>query len=164
MSRVAWYDVLQIAGVAAFTVGGAALSVVDLRSHRLPDRLVLATGGLVVGLFVAAAWTSGDLAALGRAGLGAILVCAAFFALALVRPGDLGLGDVKLAALVGFVSAWGGWSVVALALFGTFALAGGVAGALLLTGRGTRRTQLPLGPFMIASTLVAVGMGEAMGW
>lgn len=164
MAGVAWHDVLQIAGVAAFAVGGTALSVADLRSHRLPDRLVFATGGLVAGFFVAAALTSGDLASFRRAVVAAFLLCAAYFALALARPDELGFGDVKLAAVVGFVSGWFGWSALALATVGTFVLSGGVAGALLLTRRATRRTQRPLGPFMIAATLVAVGMAQPLGW
>jgi leader peptidase (prepilin peptidase)/N-methyltransferase len=66
------------------------------------------------------------------------------------------MGDVKLAALVGFVLGWAGWSTWLLG-FAAGILLGGVAAAIVLIARrsGPRGT-LPYGPAMVAGALVAL--------
>jgi leader peptidase (prepilin peptidase)/N-methyltransferase len=80
----------------------------------------------------------------------------------MLRPADLGLGDVKLAAVVGLVTGWLGWGIAVVAAFLGFLL-GGLAGvALVLAGRAGRRTAIPFGPFMLAGALVAVAQGGTL--
>src|SRR4051812_23430190 len=81
---------------AAFLYLGAisiALALIDLDTHRLPNRIVLP--GYVVGIVLlgAAALVLGDLGLLARAviGMGAMFIL--YLALALVRPGAMGFGD-----------------------------------------------------------------------
>ncbi|MGN6501566.1 MAG: prepilin peptidase [Pseudolysinimonas sp.] len=119
-----------------------ALVRTDLRERRLPNRIVLP--GIVVGL-IAAALQPGLmplLAALGYAGL--LLV----FALA----GGVGMGDVKLAALIGL-----GCPAAGVALGAPIAafLLGGAAASVALVRRG-RRARIPFGPAMLAGYWVAL--------
>lgn len=153
------------ADLAAFlTVGtlGVALAFVDLRVRRLPDVL---TGAMLVGaglLLGVAALAEGHLGDYARSWAGAAALFASFLALALLRPTDLGLGDVKLAAPVGLALAWLGWGHLLLGAFLGF-LAGGLAGAaIMLTGRGSRRSSLPFGPSMLLGALVAVVWGRPL--
>jgi leader peptidase (prepilin peptidase)/N-methyltransferase len=79
--------------------------------------------------------------------------------LAWVRPADLGLGDVKLAGVLGLVLGWQGWGVVVVGAFLGFLL-GGLAGiGLMLAGRADRRTAIPFGPLLLFGALVAVAWG-----
>lgn len=135
---------------------GVAMGYVDLREHRLPDWLTFpALAGAGVLLAVAAALT-GEWAAYGRAWLAAATSVAFYFALALIRPSDLGFGDVKLAASLGLLLGWVGWTTAALGVFLAF-LAGGLVGiVLLVAGRATRRTSLPFGPPMLVGALAAL--------
>jgi leader peptidase (prepilin peptidase) / N-methyltransferase len=137
---------------------GVALGYVDVREHRLPDALVaaaLAAGGLL--LAIAAALTSW--APYGRAWITAVVMFLAFLGLAVLRPADLGMGDVKLAGVLGLMLGWLGWSVAVLGSFLGF-LVGGLAGVLLLlAGRAGRRTPIPFGPFMLLGALVAITAG-----
>jgi leader peptidase (prepilin peptidase)/N-methyltransferase len=75
----------------------------------------------------------------------------------------MGLGDVKLAASLGTLLAWFGWRTLIAGGFAGFLLAGLFSVALILSGRATRKQQIPFGPFMITGTfliiLVAPGVG-----
>jgi leader peptidase (prepilin peptidase) / N-methyltransferase len=133
---------LSTAGlIAAFTtVVLVVLSVIDFDSHRLPNLIVLPSASLVLVARLASApehWK----AWIG-AGFGAF---ACLLVLALVYPAGLGMGDVKLALLLG--AALGGAVLPAL-FVGT--LAAGVAGLVVLArnGLGARRRALPFGPFL----------------
>jgi leader peptidase (prepilin peptidase) / N-methyltransferase len=138
---------------------GVALAYVDLREHRLPDPLVaaaLAAGG---GLLAAAAVLTGSWAAYGRGWLVAAVMFLFYLGLAMVRPADLGMGDVKLAGVIGLMLGWLGWPSAVLGAFLGF-LFGGLAGlALLLLGRAGRRTPIPFGPFMLLGAIVAIAAG-----
>jgi len=163
-------------GVLAATVGwapelpaylwvgalGVAMAYVDLREHRLPDPLTVAA--LVGGgsLLAVAAAATGAWGAYGRAWLAAMAMFAAFLALALLRPADLGLGDVKLAGVLGLVLGWQGWGFVVVGAFLGF-LFGGLTGVgLMLVGRAGRRSSIPFGPFMLLGALVAVAWGRPL--
>ena len=133
---------LSAAGlIAAFTCGVlVVLSVIDFESHRLPNKIVLPSAAVVLVARLVSApehW---------QAWLGAGLCAFAFFLVfALIYPAGLGMGDVKLALLLGF--ALGGAVLPALAI-GT--LAGGAAGIVLLArdGAKARRRAIPFGPFL----------------
>jgi leader peptidase (prepilin peptidase) / N-methyltransferase len=141
---------------------GVAMAYVDLRERRLPDPLT-SSALLACGLLLAvAAVIDGNWNAYGRAWLAALAMFAAYLVLAMLRPADLGLGDVKLAAVIGLMTGWLGWGIAVVATFLAFVL-GGLAGiALMLVGRAGRRTAIPFGPFMLAGALVAVAWGEPM--
>jgi leader peptidase (prepilin peptidase)/N-methyltransferase len=135
--------------IAAFT--GAVLvvlSVIDLESHRLPNRIVLPSAALVLVARLAtepehwAAWVG--------AGAGAF---ACLLALGLAYPAGLGMGDVKLALLLG--AALGGAVLTALFL-GT--LAAGLAGLVLLVrdGREARRRAIAFGPYLAFGAIVTL--------
>ncbi|HEY0637341.1 MAG TPA: A24 family peptidase [Pseudonocardiaceae bacterium] len=146
----------EVAAFAVLAVLGVLLSVVDLTVRRLPDRVTLPAYPLVFGLLTVAAVAGDDPGALLRSALGGLVLAAAYLALALLRPGHLGGGDVKLAGLLGLALGWLGWHAL---LWGTtlaFVLFALVGLALLATRRITARSHLPFGPFMLAATLLTV--------
>ena len=75
----------------------------------------------------------------------------------LVYPQGMGLGDVKLAALVGLVV---GFPLVLLALFLSFVLGGAVGAAALLSRRVGMKDALPFAPFLVLGGMVALLCGE----
>lgn len=154
-----------VAELAAYLLVGAlgvAMAYVDVREHRLPDWLTYpAFAGAAVLLAVAAA-VSGGWAAFGRAGLAALALVLVFLALALIRPGELGLGDVKLAGSLGMLLGWIGWAHVVLGGFLGFLFGGVYSLALVLARRAGRRSQVPFGPFLLGGALVAVVWGDPL--
>jgi leader peptidase (prepilin peptidase) / N-methyltransferase len=134
--------------VAFFAATLVVLSIVDLRTRRLPNRIVLPAAIAVLAAHIAISpdraveWIAASLGAFG------VLLAAA-----LIYPGGLGMGDVKLALLLGAAL---GWAVVtALAIgFVVAALAGTLL--LLLHGWSARKATLPLGPFLAFGGVAAL--------
>jgi leader peptidase (prepilin peptidase)/N-methyltransferase len=142
--------------VVVAAAAGAALWVVDVRTHRLPDAITSPATALVVALLAVAALTTADGAALVRALVGAAALGGLYLLLHLVHRAGLGLGDVKLAPLVGLLTAWAGWSTWLAALVLPFVVGGVVALGLVSARRATRSTALAFGPFMLAGAALAL--------
>ncbi|HEX4817884.1 MAG TPA: A24 family peptidase [Nonomuraea sp.] len=125
-----------------FAVIGVALAVVDWRTTTLPDAITLPAYPVTALALV----PTGELP---RALAGGAALAALYGLLWFVRPDAMGLGDVKLAGLIGMAAAALGWPAWVVAAFGGQLLGALYALALLATGRGTRRTEFPFGPFML---------------
>lgn len=143
-----------------FAAIAVALALIDLDVHRLPNAIVLPAYPALAALVALDAHPDRLL----RAGLGAVALFAFFLAVAVAAPGAMGFGDVKLAGVVGGMTAYLSWGAFLVAAFGAFLL-GAVAGVLLIAGgRARRRTAVPFGPFMLlaawASILGASGLGQ----
>jgi leader peptidase (prepilin peptidase)/N-methyltransferase len=133
-------------------VWALVLAVIDLEVLRLPDRLVLPAYPVVVLLLALAAVLTGDAGALLRALACAGLAVACFLLAALLSPGSggLGLGDVKLAGVLGALLGWLGWREAAFGLLGGFVVGAAVSLLLLALRRVDRQGSLPFGPSMLA--------------
>ena len=134
---------------SALAAALVALSVIDLRRFRLPDRLTLplAAAGL------AAAALAGGLEAALLHGLAAVLGFLVLYGVDRIylrvrgRHG-LGLGDAKLFAAAG---AWVGLDGLASVLLAASVLGlAGVAAATLAGRTFTATTALPFGPLLAA--------------
>jgi leader peptidase (prepilin peptidase)/N-methyltransferase len=136
---------------------GVLLALVDLRHRLLPNRVLLWSGAAAAVLLTLAAAVEGEWSRLGRAALGAVVLFAVFLVLALLSPGQLAMGDVKLAALLGGYLGWLGWDAVLLGGAAGFVLQALLALGMLAARRVGLRGELPFGPAMIAGALVAVG-------
>jgi len=139
---------------------GAALWVVDARTHRLPDALTYPTTAVVAALLVLAALAGGAWDAALRALAGAVLLGGAYLLLHLAHRSGMGLGDVKLAALLGLVTAWYGWSPLVAAAVLPILLGGTVAIVLMVSRRASRGTALAFGPYLLAGAAVALTLSR----
>ena len=139
-------------------VAGVLLAVIDLQHRLLPDRVVLTT--LVCGavLLLPAAAIEGAWSSLLRAALGAAALFAVFLVLAVISPSGLGMGDVKLAAVLGLFLGWLGWSVVLLGAVAGFVVQAVLALALLALGRVRRDSELPFGPAMLIGAALTMAI------
>lgn len=127
-------------------VAGAALGVVDARSHRLPDAITWPAVVIVAVLLAAAGVVSGETSQIARAVLGALALGSAYLGLHLINPSGLGFGDVKLALLLGLPAGWAGWGTVWWTGAAPFLL-GGVAGLVLVVARRAgRKSAIAFGP------------------
>lgn len=152
--------VLYLAAVAV------ALALIDLDVHRLPDAIVLPSYLVGAALLVLASWNPGgasDWGALVRAAIGGAALLVFYFAAALAYPAGMGLGDVKLAGVLGMYLAWFGWGAFAVGAFGAFLLGGLFALGLVVSRRAGRKSGIPFGPWMLAGAFVGIVVGE-MAW
>jgi leader peptidase (prepilin peptidase)/N-methyltransferase len=133
----------------AFVVAMLILvSVIDVERRILPNALVLPSAALVLAAHMAI-----DPGRAGEWVLAALLAAGALLVLSLINPAGMGLGDVKLALLLG--AALG--SKVGAALVVASLLVWPVALILLVKhGRGARRAAIPFGPFLALGAIAVI--------
>jgi len=133
------------------------LAVIDVLSRRLPNRITLPSYPIALALLGAAALAVPGGGRHYLHALAGLAACALFYGvLWLISPASIGLGDVKLAGVLGLYLGWSGARAVAAGLLGGFVLAA-VTGLVLITARrATRKTQIPFGPFMLAAALAVL--------
>jgi leader peptidase (prepilin peptidase)/N-methyltransferase len=137
-----------------------ALAAIDIDVHKLPNMIVLPSIAVGAILLAAATFVLGDWGVFVRALLGAAVLCAFYFLLLVVYPKGMGVGDVKLAALLGLYLGWIGWDALIVGAFAAF-LAGGVFSiALILIRRADRKTQIPFGPWMLLGAWIGIIFGH----
>ena len=161
---IGWHfadDPRLLAAYLTFAGIAVALTLIDLDVHRLPNVIVLPAYPVLAVLLALAVGEE----ALLRAAIGALVLFGFFFVVAMLAPRGMGMGDVKLAGVVGGMTAALSWGAFLTSAFGAFLL-GAVAGVLLMAGGSAgRRTAVPFGPFMLlaawASILGASGLGQA---
>mgnify|MGYP001182390769 CR=1 FL=1 len=135
------------------------LAFIDAAVRRLPDVLTgLALAGTIL-LLLAQAGASGHWYPLGRAAAGGAALAGFYLLLALISPSGMGMGDVKAAAGLGIMLAWRGWTFLIAGGFAGFLFAAAYGITLLISGRATRRQQIPFGPFMIAGAFLVILAG-----
>jgi leader peptidase (prepilin peptidase)/N-methyltransferase len=138
---------------AAAAIGCAALVVAtatDLERRIVPNRVVLPA--FVAVLALNTIWHPSPEWALGAVGAAGFL-----FLAALAYPGGMGMGDVKLALLIGALL--GRTTPVGLMLGLLFALVPSVV-LFARHGLGARRLAIPFAPFLAAGAVVALFAGE----
>jgi leader peptidase (prepilin peptidase)/N-methyltransferase len=146
----------SLVGFLAIAAVALPLTAVDIASLRLPDPLVLAAAVLGCGPLALLSMVDGQRGVLGRALLAALISFVAYLVLAFLPIADMGFGDVKLATVLGFSLGWLSWQALVLGLVLPYLVNGPVALGLLLTRRAGRRSDLPLGPALLAGWLLAV--------
>lgn len=150
---------LVLAGFLYLAAVSVALAAIDIDVKRLPDRIVLPSYAVGVVLLLATALVGGDWVAFARAAAGAGLLFAFYLVLALLKPGGMGMGDVKLAGVLGLFLGQLGWAELVVGAAAAFLL-GGLAGiVILISRRGGRGTAIPFGPWMLAGAWVGIFAG-----
>jgi len=140
-----------------------ALAVIDIDVHRLPDAIVLPSYPVAAVLLALASWDVGvdyDGAALLRAAVGGAALFVLYLALVLAHPRGMGLGDLKLAGILGMYLGWVGWGALAVGAFAAFLLGGVFGIVLMLVGRAGRKTKVPFGPWMLVGAAVGIAVGQ----
>jgi leader peptidase (prepilin peptidase) / N-methyltransferase len=145
-----------LAAACWLAVCTVALAWIDIAAQRLPDVLTAPAYAGAVVLLLAAAAVSGHWPALLRALLGGLALAAAYLALAVISRGAVGLGDAKLAASLGTLTAWYGWPQLVAGVFAGFLLGAIYGAGLLAWQRATSKRRIAFGPFMVAGAFLAV--------
>lgn len=140
----------------AFAASATVLTLVDLAEKRLPNAVVFPTLGVVGVLLLPATWAGGTWWPLLWAVAGAAGMFLLYFLLALIAPSGMGMGDVKLALVIGLVLGWLGLSAWLVGLLAAFVVGGLLAIIALVLRRVTLRGSIPFGPSMLMGALIAV--------
>jgi len=142
----------EAAAAAAFCIALVVIAATDIEHRIVPNRVVLPAAGVVLILRLlerpSVEWP--------LAGLGAATF---LFAAALAYPGGMGMGDVKLALLMGV--ALGRVVPVAL-LVGMVAAIGPSIFLFARHGKAARKMAIPFAPFLALGSLVALFAGAQL--
>ena len=69
----------------------------------------------------------------------------------------MGVGDIKLAFLMGLILSWPN---ILFALFSAFFLGAIIGIGLIISGKKTLKSEVPFGPFLVTGTFLALFFGE----
>jgi leader peptidase (prepilin peptidase)/N-methyltransferase len=152
---VAKDDALDIALGLLLVTALVPITLIDLELRLIPNAITLpaAVAALVAGAVLDVGHVPEQLIA-GAAAGGFFLVAA------LAYPRGMGVGDVKLAGMLGLYLG----RAVAPAIFAALIL-GVVVGAAIIARKGAkegRKTAVPFGPFLAAGALIAFFVGDAL--
>jgi len=134
--------------------------VYDLKHYLIPDKVIYPAIALVL---IYDLWKSDFLLSIfGKSDfLISALGAAAFFGvIVLISRGKwMGVGDVKLAFLMGLIL---GWPNVLVALFFAFSSGAIIGIGLIFARQKSLKSEVPFGPFLVVGTLVALFWGESI--
>jgi leader peptidase (prepilin peptidase) / N-methyltransferase len=151
---VFWDEPGEVALGLLFTSTLMAVTLTDLELRLIPNKILLVSA--LLGVAVAAAVDPGSLPerAIAGAAAGGLL-----FAAALAYPRGMGLGDVKLAAVMGIYLGRN----VAPAIFVAL-LAGAAVGLVMIAreGAAARKKGIPFGPFLAFGGIVGMLAGDQL--
>jgi leader peptidase (prepilin peptidase) / N-methyltransferase len=145
--------------VAPFLGLMLAVALIDARWRIVPNRIVYPALAVYAVAITVGHFTGGGVDVVTGL-LGLAVYGGPMLLVALAVPGGMGMGDVKLAALIGLVLGSLGFSLVGVAAF--LGIVGGglaavVAMAILKWGR---KRQMPFGPFLAAGAILAALAGD----
>jgi leader peptidase (prepilin peptidase) / N-methyltransferase len=158
----------ELALVALYCCLFISLLLIDLENGILPNKLVYP--GMIIALGVAAlgsifGFEPSDIVGRGfrlwivDAAIGGGIGFVLLFVIALISRGGMGWGDVKLAALIGFIT---GFPLVFLAMF-IGVVVGGITAAILLALKlKGRKDAIPFGPFLSLAAMVTLLWGNSI--
>jgi leader peptidase (prepilin peptidase)/N-methyltransferase len=154
--------VLRLVAFLYLAAISVALAIIDIETHRLPNVIVLPGYAVGVALLGTAAVLQGDVSGLIRMAAGAGILFAFYFLLAFISPRGMGMGDVKLAGVLGLFLGSLGWGQLAVGAGAAFVLGGLFSIILLITRRVGRKGGIPFGPWMLLGAWVGVFAGTAI--
>ena len=133
---------------------GIRLSIIDFKTHRLPNHLVGWFTAIEILIIGVTSWFTSDWTRLAAALGTAVITMFAYLLLYLASRGSLGMGDVKFAFPLGLCVGWYSANQWLLAIFVSFLIAGLVAVIGLVAKRMTRKSRLAFGPYMFFGTFL----------
>jgi leader peptidase (prepilin peptidase)/N-methyltransferase len=147
-------DVVELVLGLVFVTALMAVTITDLEQRIIPNKILLAA--TLIGLAIVAV---GDPSSLPERAIAAVGAGGLLFTVALLYPRGMGLGDVKLAAVMGFFLGRN----VAPALLAAL-LAGSIVGLAMIAreGASARKKAIPFGPFLAFGALVALLFGNQL--
>lgn len=153
-----WLWMAGVAYVLCFLYFGTRLSLSDIAVHRLPNRLVARWAGASAALLLLISVLRGNVVDLLWAGLGLLLLGGGYLLVAVLGRGAMGMGDVKLAGVLGLNLGYFSLGSLLLATLFAFVTASLVVLGGMLLRKLSMKSHVPFGPFMILGAAIALGM------
>ncbi|MFC1663735.1 prepilin peptidase [Patescibacteria group bacterium] len=134
--------------------------VYDLKHYIIPDKIIYPAILISVIWYLVASvflnlYTKYDIFG---ASFAALLAAIFFLVIVLISRGKwMGVGDIKLALLLGLFL---GWPNILVALFLAFFVGAIIGIGLVISGKKTFKSEVPFGPFLVGGTFITFFLGE----
>ncbi len=151
---VLWDQPAQLVLGLIFVATLATVTVTDLEQRIIPNRILLVSALAGFAITLAA-----DPSSLPERGIAAVAAGGLLLVAALAYPGGMGMGDVKLAALMGFYL---GGAVAPALLVALLAGALFGVGVIVREGAAGRKRGIPFGPFLAFGGVVGLLAGDQL--
>jgi leader peptidase (prepilin peptidase)/N-methyltransferase len=151
---VLWDEPVEVVLGLVFVTALVAITLTDLERRVIPNRVLLVAA--VAGVLIAAI---GDPSSLPERAIAAAAAGGGLFLVVLAYPRGMGLGDVKLAAVMGLFLGRNVAPALLVAL-----LAGSVVGLAMIARHGAeaRKRAIPFGPFLALGGIVGLLAGDQL--
>jgi leader peptidase (prepilin peptidase)/N-methyltransferase len=123
------------------------------------NAIVLPAYAVAAVTLTVAAVITGDYSKLFTAGVGMVALALLYFVIALVYPGGMGFGDVKLAGVLGAYLGWAGWGALITGSLLAFFLGAVFGLALIMFRRKGRKSGIAFGPWMVVGAWIGIPFG-----
>jgi leader peptidase (prepilin peptidase) / N-methyltransferase len=149
-----WDEPTEIALGLGLVTTLTAVTLTDLERRIIPNKVLIVAAALAVAIAAV-----GDPGSLPERAIAAVAAGGLFFAAALAYPRGMGLGDVKLAAVMGLFLGRSVGVAILVAL-----LLGAAVGVVRIArgGAAARKQAVPFGPFLAIGGVVALFAGEPL--
>lgn len=151
---VFWGEGTEIALGLVFVTMLLAITLTDLDRRIIPNKVLLVAAAAAVVIV-----SIGDPSSFPERAIAAVAAGGVFFLAALAYPKGMGLGDVKLAAVMGLFLGRNVAPALIVAL-----LAGSLVGIAIIAreGAAARKRALPFGPFLALGGVVGLLLGDQL--
>jgi leader peptidase (prepilin peptidase)/N-methyltransferase len=151
---VLWGDVTEVVLGLVFVTTLLAVTLTDLERRIIPNRILLVAAALAVAITAI-----GDPGSLPQRGIAAVAAGGLLLLVALAYPRGMGLGDVKLAAVMGLFLGRNVAPAILVAL-----LAGSAVGLAMIVRHGAtaRKRAIPFGPFLGLGGVAGLLVGDQL--
>jgi leader peptidase (prepilin peptidase)/N-methyltransferase len=147
-------DPVQLALGLILVTALMAVTITDLERRIIPNKVLMAA--MITGMAVVVVW---DPSSLPERAIAAVAAGGLLFTAALLYPRGMGLGDVKLAAVMGFFLGQDVGAALLIAL-----LSGSIVGLVILAREGpaARKKAIPFGPFLAFGAFLGLLVGPQL--
>jgi len=139
------------------------LILTDLDWKRIPNSILFRGGGVAALLLVIGSFIMGLEHLLLVAFAGGAIHFVFMLIVALLARGGMGMGDVKLAALLGVFTAYISWRTLVVSMISGILIGGLIGVVLLVSRRKGRKDEVPYGPPLILGSWLAIVWGQTIG-
>ena len=152
-AALALHSIWQAVLIAPFLGILLACALIDARHRIIPNRIVYSSLA-VFAVAVALLSLFGARVSLFTGVLGFLAFGGGLLIVAILAPHGMGMGDVKLAALMGLVLGALGWRYVGVSVV-VAVLAGGIGAVVTLLAGGSRKDAIPFGPYLASGGILS---------
>lgn len=156
------YSAWMLPDLLLLALASIVVAFIDLDHHLILNVIVYPLAIATVLLLALASAGTGDWKALGRAVIAAVILGVFYLVLGIIWKGGMGMGDVKLAVVLGLTLGWLGWGQFVVGAFAAFLVGGIISAVMLASKKVGLHGGIPFGPSMVIGAWLGILAGQAV--